>query len=77
MSHKSKHLRDLENLANMLKNFDDAVTAEEVFYDTIPIEFIEAFGESTFTTPAELTSNDDDTDLWGSEGKKQELKRKK
>ena len=58
--------------SELRQDFVDSVTAVEMDFETVPAELIEAFGDSVFSVPEELISDDD---MWGTDGLKQERKR--
>jgi hypothetical protein len=56
------------------KDFEDSVFAEEMDFETVPAELLEAFGDSIFAEPTQ-PSNLIEDDLWGVEGLKEQHKR--
>ena len=64
-------VRQQELEDEMQQEFAESVFAEELDFDTVPAELMEAFGEAVFESPKNLIEDDH----WGFEGKKQELKR--
>jgi hypothetical protein len=65
-------------LDDMQQDFADSVSMEEMDFETVPAELLEAFGDELFresyvaTEPAPLISDDD---FWGNDGLKQLHKR--